>query len=852
MAAIETPFDVASFLKFYSRAPEAIFRFTSKNLVSQITTLNEEDFKKSTIVHTRKQRATQPCHPIIELDGEFSRVDFVPGLKTTLYVHQQTAVMAMLQLELFRNFTIRSSQQINFNAAVLSEPPGSGKTIEILALILLSRIPKPMPDILAISDDNDCGVLSSLTTRFNQMFTVSIVICGSSVLRQWLATMRLMTDLKVLCIADVRGLRELFSLIESRRLNEYDVVLAKNGYITVPVTLPGGELFSPVDNHKNKSIVSAIGMALKHYCVARVIVDDFDTIKLPAQVRLINALFTWYVSATRNPPHQRNFMNSSYYKSAVNEFITYHESAMNIFACEAMFKTTNVRNSEDYIKETAKIPYPKYHTVHCINNEARFVNLLNLIGNREIMEMINADAIGEAAARIGIKTDSVSDVFASLLGNRFTTYKDAIEHLKFIDYNQVNADLRLPITDHPEPPPHHYGKKNLQNYDDIEYQYAGIDRLLAECHAEYKEIRDSNGKEIERVKDNLKHGACPVCTADLQEIDNAVGIIVNKCCSATFCGTCGFRMQKEGICVACRRHITTNSLIFIGEDVKLEDIQDDNFEVVDDAQDDTSVADTVPTAVPMSVYEKFRAEHISKVHERKTKPSKIDAMFDILFGVEHGYMARVDMHIPSIMKGACYLPDAPYRKVMVFANFEEAIGKIIKHLTDAHVKFWRLQGTSAEISQTAFQFNNCTTDCVLVINSAKHCAGLNLQTATDHIFWHYIENINVESQVIGRGQRLGRTSCLRVWYLCYDNEMRRCEQIHNMRPLTGAELEMEKKFMEHAVPTTIDQIVTGVKKIYDYMVDMCRGKIADEIEDAEDEPDDEQSNSASDGSDSDE
>ena len=49
----------------------------------------------------------------------------------------------------------------------------------------------------------------------------------------------------------------------------------------------------------------------------------------------------------------------------------------------------------------------------------------------------------------------------------------------------------------------------------------------------------------------------------------------------------------------------------------------------------------------------------------------------------------------------------------------------------------------------------------------KHCSGLNLQTATDLIFAHKIIDPNIETQVIGRGQRLGRTTTLKVHFMFY-------------------------------------------------------------------------------------
>ena len=48
---------------------------------------------------------------------------------------------------------------------------------------------------------------------------------------------------------------------------------------------------------------------------------------------------------------------------------------------------------------------------------------------------------------------------------------------------------------------------------------------------------------------------------------------------------------------------------------------------------------------------------------------------------------------------------------------------------------------------------------------------MNLEMTTDIIIYHKLTK-DLERQVIGRGQRLGRTCVLNVHHLCYDNEMK--------------------------------------------------------------------------------
>ena len=58
----------------------------------------------------------------------------------------------------------------------------------------------------------------------------------------------------------------------------------------------------------------------------------------------------------------------------------------------------------------------------------------------------------------------------------------------------------------------------------------------------------------------------------------------------------------------------------------------------------------------------------------------------------------------------------------------------------------------------------------MLLLNAKYCgAGLNLQCTDEIIIFHRMCK-DLENQVIGRAQRIGRDSRLKVNYLCYDNE----------------------------------------------------------------------------------
>ena len=61
-----------------------------------------------------------------------------------------------------------------------------------------------------------------------------------------------------------------------------------------------------------------------------------------------------------------------------------------------------------------------------------------------------------------------------------------------------------------------------------------------------------------------------------------------------------------------------------------------------------------------------------------------------------------------------------------------------------------------------------------MLNAINYGSGLNLQMATDIIIYHELE-LELETQVIGRAQRLGRKDPLNVYYLLNDNEKVNCK-----------------------------------------------------------------------------
>lgn len=113
--------------------------------------------------------------------------------------------------------------------------------------------------------------------------------------------------------------------------------------------------------------------------------------------------------------------------------------------------------------------------------------------------------------------------------------------------------------------------------------------------------------------------------------------------------------------------------------------------------------------------------------------------------------------------------DNPNNKLLIFSMNEGIFDKLQDILNNMGRSFKMLKGTNMSIAKTVESYKNGELNTLLV-NPENYGSGLNLENTTDMIMLHKFDT-EIDKQVIGRAQRYGRRSPLRVWYLLYNNEM---------------------------------------------------------------------------------
>jgi len=107
-------------------------------------------------------------------------------------------------------------------------------------------------------------------------------------------------------------------------------------------------------------------------------------------------------------------------------------------------------------------------------------------------------------------------------------------------------------------------------------------------------------------------------------------------------------------------------------------------------------------------------------------------------------------------------------KFLVFANYHETFLKIEKEFKLNNIIYRILKGNNETITQNIKEFDEGKIQ-VLLLNVQNYGAGMNLQMATDIIIYHRF-TAEIEEQVIGRAQRIGRKTSLLIYYLLHNNE----------------------------------------------------------------------------------
>lgn len=718
-----------------------------------------------------------------DLDETYLATVTPDGFKdVVLRPHQAVIVQALCELEDARKLKVISGKFANLttnhqltlwsSAIVLSEPVGSGKTIDILALILKRPIPAAFAEhengivIPKIKNDirfSHTEIIKRITGP-DALIRANLIVVGASVLVQWQNEIaQKCPKLRYFVIDNKYSVEEFISMIKSGDYKSYDIFLLKNGTYTSRLVLDGEDR-KEVKEHR--SLINIVSRVTQNKCWARIVYDDFDTISIPPGSVQINALSTIYVSATTKTPTISRIRSKKSYANILDQLRDYHAPLSEILHDDMLFTNFNLRNSDVFVKRSTSMPMVKKYCCIFDNPDDNYIRLIGVIGDElanAVMEMLNGDAYATAARVMGTESTSVADIFQRVLDQKYDKYIHDKRVLETLDKAKEAVNALKPPEDDKD-----YTQAELEAFKKqltrcklpaFKFHSTRLIAFLEALRTEFKAQCEEDGRAIDRVKENVKEGMCQVCCLPPSDSNN----FIVRCCGIILCETCGIkgnRLGKKydkqlkahtivGTCANCKSTIyPKRDLIFLDRSFDIERLAD----ALGNEEDPLAVA-------PGESDESARI-----------KNPKFRALLAIIKGKMPENARISNQPIPHLIEGQIDRPlpaDQP-RKVLVFANYSETLDKLEELLTEHDIEYLKLNGNARDIAKTVTEFK--TRGQVLLINSQLHCAGLNLTFCTDGVFFHKIIDPNIESQVAGRLQRMGREYNAMLWSLHYKNE----------------------------------------------------------------------------------
>lgn len=680
-------------------------------------------------------------------------------VRKPLFDHQLRAVMALLEYE---NQRVESAGPVytESTAAILADQMGGGKTLSLLSLIAC-RV-QPTASLIYCNMGRTNTVSHEIRADYSdKIIDSNLVVVGASVVSQWKSEIEKFTNLRCIVVSQKKEFLPFAKMYRDGTL-PYDIVLVKNGEIAGE----GGE--------SKISLVAAISRLTAGRAWLRAVYDDYDTAK-PTNVviRCVRAMSSIFVSTTnkrivlKEPTSKSARVDIGTATAAWVDALSGYKPESNPFLALLGKIAPRVdtishdrdlcdgwlfRNNPDIVQQSMCLPIVETYLHRCHTASGNIILMLKKFGTNDATkyaEMIGADSMKTLANELAL--DSPGEFLGRFLLRQTAAYNKAIRIVErataFLAYAATISQFTYTgasTTDVIESLIGSTSAPSTVSKVKTPEMIAAVSNLADEKRAVAAAIVTG----CQAMMDVVRCTKCIVCRGGVTNTN----VIVRGCCGSVICAECIESCDNIscggcswGICETSNLHLkagsTPEEFMFISNMVSWECYDGRNVKL--------------DAAVP--------------VVDGTDEPTvtKIQSLKAIIDGEEVGDV--VDRVIPGVLHGTRDSPTGYNRlKITVFAGYSEALTSIENMLVEAGILFIKLAGTPAERAKIVEQFR--TTYDVLLVNSGSTCAGLNLQFMTDLVFFHKIADGAVETQVVGRGQRIGRDSNLRVHWLLYDSE----------------------------------------------------------------------------------
>ena len=470
----------------------------------------------------------------------------------------------------------------------------------------------------------------------------------------------------------------------------------------------------------------ATTMKSNNITVERVFFDEIDSIS-QFLINEINANFIWFVSATFN------YYEMGIYQSKIDESLIPYITC----CCDNVF-----------INHCMDIPSINDYKIICRN--IYLDNIFEGMFSNEEYSVLNAMDYSKLKRKFCNRIAQNEKEALDFL------VKDKID---IIDIETIRIeDLTKQI--------------NYLNSDDNVINNRRIVILQKQLDKSKQSLEESNSI-LNLIRERLKeNNYCPLCYNDFENDKK----MLSNCCKNVICYDCTnnwFNNMKKEACIWCNtKDIKFEDYILLKEDrTNLCRICNKEFPTHNDKYYSNCCKKDICKECLKDWYHKmlkdkclicFKDEitYDDFMNEKEHEEMKLNEKCGIKY-TKKTKMEFMEYFIKTKVYAEC--------KVIICSSYIRIFNDIKKLLNAYRINYKELDdGNIYSIAKSINDYNYGHIN-VLLMNSNLFGCGLNLQCTTDIVFLHKTE-VDLEKQIIGRAQRIGRNNTLNVWYLMHQNE----------------------------------------------------------------------------------
>ena len=371
-----------------------------------------------------------------------------------------------------------------------------------------------------------------------------------------------------------------------------------------------------------------------------------------------------------------------------------------------------LKNTDEFIENSFNLPNPILNKIKCYTPPE--LKILKNVALPEVIHALNAGDLNTAIAISGCTVSSKDNIVTLVLDKLTKQHLNKINKLK-------NRENRL--------------CECLENREKYKLRKSQLKELLEDDGSEDSVLKDEynnliddlipkNNSYISSCKDSIKNYSSQIIEIK-NKIDSLKSRITNI--SEKICSVCTDTVSLPPALTPCCRNLFCLECISTSLSYK-------------------SICPLCRTPLKLDMMTIIEDDYVinDETDTEITLPRKEDMLIELINSKPDG-------------------------RFLIFSEYDNSFELVKGLLDDAEISWSKLCGSPGQITNIIKKYTNNEIK-VLLLNAKHYGSGLNLQMTSDIILYHRM-NADLEEQVIGRGQRLGRTAPLNVNYLCYDNEM---------------------------------------------------------------------------------